>query len=64
VGPAPDGTARWVPIETGAAWGRLIEVRVRNPELLGEGDLIVVEGNERLFPRCPVAIVNRDQLGE
>ena len=63
-GPSPDGTARWVPIETGAAWGRLIEVRVRNPKLLGEGDLVVVEGNERLFPHCPVAIVNRDQLGE
>lgn len=63
-GPPPDGTARWVPIETGAAWGRLIEVRVRNPELLGEGDLVVVEGNERLFPHCPVAIVNREQVGK
>jgi len=62
-GPPPDGTARWVPVEPGAAWGRLIEVRVRNPRLLGEGDLVVVEGNERLFPHCPVAIVDRDQLG-
>jgi len=63
-GPPPDGTARWVPVELGAAKGRLIEVRVRNARLLGEGDLVVVEGNERLFPHCPVAIVNRDQLGE
>jgi len=60
----PDGTARWVPVELGAALGRMIEVRVRDPRLLSEGDLIVVEGNERLFPRCPVAIVNRDQVGK
>jgi multidrug efflux pump subunit AcrA (membrane-fusion protein) len=63
-GPPPDGLARWVPVELGAAKGRLIEVRVRDSRLLSGGDLVVVEGNERLFPRCPVAIINRDQLGE
>lgn len=57
-GPAPDGTARRVPVELGEAKAGLIEVRGG----LKPGDRVVVEGNERLFPGCPVTIVNRGQL--
>lgn len=53
-----DGTARKVPIEVDleAAEGRWIEVR--GP--LKPGELVVVEGNERLLPGQPVVIVRRD----
>ena len=57
--PAPDGVSRRVPVELGAAADGWIEVR--GP--LAPGDRVVVEGNERLFPGTPVAIVNKDQQG-
>ena len=56
-GPAPDGIARRVPVELGTASEDLIEVR----GLLEPGDLVVVEGNERLFPGQPVNIVKPGQ---
>jgi multidrug efflux pump subunit AcrA (membrane-fusion protein) len=52
-GPAPDGVARRVPVELGAAVEGLIEVR--GP--LKAGDRVVVEGNERLMPGQPLIIV-------
>ena len=52
-GPAPDGVARPVPIELGTATEDLIEVR--GP--LKPGELVIVEGNERMFPGQPVSIV-------
>jgi HlyD family secretion protein len=55
--PAPDGMARQVPVELGAAMGDWIEVR--GP--LRAGDLVVTEGNERLFPGQPLILVHRDQ---
>ncbi len=56
-GPPPDGTARRVSVEPGTATGELIEVR--GP--LKPGDLVVVEGNERVFAGQPVSIVNSDK---
>ena len=55
---APDGVARRVPVERGAASGELFEVRGQ----LKEGDLVVTEGNERLFPGQPVVIIQSDSL--
>lgn len=53
--PAPDGVARRVPVELGAADDGWIEVR--GP--LGPGDRVVVEGNERLFSGTPVIIIKK-----
>jgi len=58
VGPAPDGVARQVPVQLGAAIDGWIEVR--GP--LQPGELVATEGNERLFPGQPLIVVNRDQL--
>ncbi len=52
-GSLPDGTARKVPVELGEAVDDLIEVR--GP--LKPGDLVVVEGNERLSPGQPLIVV-------
>src|SRR5262249_6741300 len=50
------GTVHVVPIELGAAVGGEIEVSSLAPDLpLKAGDLIVVEGNERLRPGQPVS---------
>ncbi len=55
-GQKPDGVARWVPVELGAAVDGLIEVR--SPRLKA-GDMVVVEGNERLFPGAPLIVIER-----
>lgn len=54
-GPKPDGTARPVPVELGPAVGGWVEVG----GALRPGQQVVVEGNERLFPGCPVSIARR-----
>ncbi len=58
-GPSLDGVARKVSVELGAAIDELIVVR---SPLLKAGDLVVTEGNERLFEGQPLIITNRDQL--
>lgn len=56
-GPPPDGMARRVPVELGTATEDQIEVR--GP--LKPGELVIIEGNERMFPGQPVSIVNSDR---
>ena len=50
--PAPNGMARMVSVELGAAVEELIEVRGQ----LAPGERVVIEGNERLFPGCPLVV--------
>ncbi|MFZ5832807.1 MAG: efflux RND transporter periplasmic adaptor subunit [Planctomycetota bacterium] len=54
--PKPDGMARLVPVELGAAVGNDIEVR--GP--LEPREKVVIEGNERLFPGRPLVIAKGD----
>ena len=61
--PSPDGVARLVPVELGALVDDLVEVRgpaIEVGKTLKPGDYVVVEGNERLSPGCPLIITNRD----
>jgi multidrug efflux pump subunit AcrA (membrane-fusion protein) len=61
--PSPDGVARLVPVELGALVDDLVEVRgpaIEVGKALKPGDHVVVEGNERLSPGCPLMITNRD----
>jgi multidrug efflux pump subunit AcrA (membrane-fusion protein) len=49
-----EGSVRAVPVELGIADGERIEVR--GP--LKPGDLVIIEGNERVNPTAPVLMTN------
>ncbi len=59
-----DGLAQHVPVRVLFAKGEQFAIEPVDADALRAGQLIVVEGNERLFPGTPVEAVRRDQAAQ
>lgn len=59
-----DGLAQHVPVQILFATGDQFAIAPLSPDALSAGQLIIVEGNERLFPGTPVQPIERDQQAQ